>query len=54
LLTTPVVQQRAAEVGEVIQQEDGVAVACALLEDVLDRVRPLTAPSDRTLPSTPS
>ena len=54
LLTTPAVQQRAAEVGEVIQQEDGVAVACALLEDVLNRARPLTVASDRSSPSAPS
>jgi UDP:flavonoid glycosyltransferase YjiC (YdhE family) len=37
LLATPAVRERAAEVGEMIRQEDGVAVACALLEDVLAR-----------------
>lgn len=37
LLESPVVERRAAELGEMIRQEDGVAVACALLEDVLDR-----------------
>jgi UDP:flavonoid glycosyltransferase YjiC (YdhE family) len=42
LLEAPLVAQRAAEAGAVIQEEDGIAVACALLEDVLDRVAPVT------------
>lgn len=41
LLEDPEVARRAAEVGAMIAAEDGVAVACALIEDVLARTKPV-------------